>query len=161
MTSEPPRRVAAEVVGPGVRISATLGADALTLERPVPLHVRIDLDPGLHVYRAPVPEGFVATEVTVTGPEGLQVEAPVFPEAHPFRVAGIPHEFQVMGGNVEIEVPLSWTLPDNAPDAATEVPLDITVRYQACDDQQCFIPRVVALHLDVPVGRLYRATPPR
>ncbi|MDA0301787.1 MAG: protein-disulfide reductase DsbD family protein [Chloroflexi bacterium] len=125
-----------------------------------PLYVRIDLDPGLHIYRAPVPEGFIPTEVTVRGPEGLVVDEAVYPDAHPFRVAGIPHEFQVMDGHVEIEVPLMWTLPDNTPDATTQVPLDITVRYQACDDQQCFIPRTVEMRLDVPVGKLYRATPP-
>ena len=153
-----------EAAGEGARISAVLAADSLVFMQRAPLYVRIALDPGLHVYRAPVPEGFVATEVTVTGPEGLLVEAPAFPDAHPFRVEGIPHTFQVMDGQltdgtVEIEVPISWTLADNVENAATAVPLEIVVRYQACDDHQCFVPRTVSMHLDVPVGRLYRATP--
>lgn len=149
-----------EAAGEGAKVSAVLAAEGLVFMQRDPLYVRIDLDPGLHIYRAPVPEGFIPTEVTVSGPEGLVVDEAVYPDAHPFRVAGIPHEFQVMDGHVEIEVPLQWTLPDNTPDAATQVPLEITVRYQACDDQQCFIPRTVQMHLDVPVGKLYRAAPP-
>lgn len=149
-----------EAAGEGAQVSAVLASDGLVFMQRDPLYVRIALDPGLHIYRAPVPDGFVATEVTVTGPEQLVVDTPVYPEGHPFRVAGIPHDFEVLDGNVEIEVPIQWTQPDNAPDAATTVPLEITVRYQACDEQQCFIPRTVAMHLDVPVGRLYRATPP-
>ena len=143
-----------EAAGDGARISAVLGSNALYFMQRAPLYVRLDLDPGLHVYRAPVPEGFVATSVTVAGPEGLEVGAPIVPDAHPFRVAGIEHEFQVMDGAIEIEVPLSWTNPDGG-----TVPLDVTVRYQACDEAQCFIPREVTMHLDVPVGRLYRAAP--
>lgn len=149
-----------EAAGDGAAISAVLAADGLVFMQRDPLYVRIELDPGLHIYRAPVPDGFVPTEVTVTGPDGLLVDSPIFPDAHPFRVAGLPHEFQVMDGHVEVEVPLQWTQPDNAPDAARQVPLEITVRYQACDAEQCFIPRTVRMHLDVPVGRLYRATPP-
>ena len=149
-----------EATGEGARVSAVLSSDGLVFMQQVPLYVRIQLDPGLHIYRAPVPDGFVPTEVTVTGPEGLVVEAPVFPDAHPFRVQGIPHEFQVMEGAIEVEVPLQWTQPDNAPDAASVVPLEVTLRYQACDEQQCFIPRTVQMHLDAPVGRLYRAMPP-
>lgn len=147
MMSEPPRRVAAEVVGPSARISATLGADTLTLERPVPLHVRIDLDPGLHVYRAPVPEGFVATEVEVSAPEGLAVDPPRYPPAHPFRVEGIDHEFAVMDGRVEITVPLTLTAGAGPP-----LRVAVSVRYQACDHRQCFIPRTETLHLLLPRG---------
>ena len=143
-----------EAAGEGARVSAVLAADSLVFMQRAPLYVRITLDAGLHVYRGPVPEGFVATEVTVTGPEGLVVEAPAFPDAHPFRVEGIPHTFQVMDGTVEIEVPISWTLNEGE-----TVPLEIMVRYQACDDHQCFVPRTVELHLDVPVGRLYRPRP--
>ena len=149
-----------EAAGEGAQVSAVLASDGLVFMQRDPLYVRIALDPGLHIYRAPVPNGFIATEVSVTGPEGLVVDEAVFPEGHPFHVAGIPHKFDVLDGTIEIEVPIQWTLPDNTPDAATEVPLDITVRYQACDEQQCFIPRTVSMHLDVPVGRLYRATPP-
>ena len=145
MTSEPTHRVAAEVAGLGARISATLGANALALGQPVPLHVRIDLDPGLHVYRAPVPEGFVATEVAVSAPAGLTVDPPRYPPAHPFRVEGIDHEFAVMDGRVEIAVPLTLTVAEGAP-----LRVAVSVRYQACDDRQCFIPRTETLHLVLP-----------
>ncbi len=143
-----------EAAGEGAKVSAVLSSDGLVFMQRDPLYIRIELDPGLHIYRAPVPDGFIPTEVTVTGPVGLEVDEAIYPDTHPFRVEGIPHEFQVMDGAIEIEVPLSWTLNEGE-----TVPLDITVRYQACDDHQCFVPRTVEMHLDVPVGRLYRATP--
>ena len=143
-----------EAAGEGAKISVVLAADGLVFMQRDPLYVRIALEPGLHIYRAPVPEGFIATSVTVTGPEGLTVEPALFPAARPFRVAGIPHEFQAMDGTVEIEVPISWTRNEG-----DSVPLDIVVRYQACDERQCFLPRTVEMHLDAPVGRLYRPTP--
>ncbi len=37
-------------------------------------------------------------------------------------------------------------------DGAESITVDIHVRYQACDDAQCFIPRTRTITLDVPVA---------
>jgi hypothetical protein len=47
------------------------------------IFVRFDLAEGLHIYGAPEPDGMVATEVTVDGPTGLIVEAPILPPVEP------------------------------------------------------------------------------
>jgi hypothetical protein len=36
------------------------------------------------------------------------------------------------------------------------IPLDVTVRYQACNDRECFLPQTKTLHLDVPAEALNR-----
>lgn len=148
----------AEAQGPEGRISAVLSADALYFMQRAPLYVTLDLGPGLHVYRGPVPEGFVATEVSIDAPEDVQVEPAIYPEAHSFRVQDIPHEFQVMDGRVDIEVPLMVTVSETEATEPT-IHLDVTVRYQACDEQQCFIPRTETLSLDIPRGVLLRRRP--
>ena len=141
----------AEAAGEGVRVSAVLAADGLIFMQRVPLYVTLDLDAGRHVYRAPVPEGFIATEVTVRGPDALAVEPAVYPSTRPFAVEGVREPFAVMDGPVRIAVPVMLTSED-----LDVIPVDVTVRYQACDEHQCFIPQTVALHLDIPRGVLRR-----
>ena len=136
---------------PDVKVSAQLGTSDLKLRQRVDLYVRIELAEGLHVNAPPAPDGFIATAVTVTGPEGLSVGEPRYPQSEPFRIEGLDEEFSVFTGDIEVRVEL------NLNDRELEtVPLDVEVRYQACNDHECFIPRTVQLHLDLPVGALAR-----
>ena len=45
-----------------------------------------------------------------------------------------------------------YSLRIEHPGRAMPVEVDVTVRYQACDDVQCFIPRSRTLRLEVPIG---------
>ncbi len=144
----------AQVEAEGVRLTATLGADALRPMQRVPLYVRFDLDDELHVYVPPVPEGFVAAEVEVDVPEGIHAEDPVYPEAHRFRVEGIEHEFTAIGGSAEIAIPLSSSLTEGG-----SVSVEVRVRYQACTPRECYLPRTETLLLDVPIEDLTRPAP--
>jgi len=139
---------------PGARVSATLGSSELVFHRRATLFVRLEVDPGLHVYGAPVPEGYFATEVTVAGPEGLIVEPAVYPPTHPLRIDAIGETFRVFEGDVEIAVPLIANIRD-----VERVPIEVAVQYQACDDRQCFLPQRRTLRLEVPLGSLVRARP--
>ncbi len=144
--------VAAE--SPGVRVSAVLGGSEFVFQRRATLFVRLDLDAGLHVYGPPVPEGYIGTEVTVAGPDGLIVEPAAYPPTHPVRFEALNETLHVIESPVEIAVPLTANIREG--DA---VPLEITVQYQACDDRQCFLPQRQVLQLDVPLAPLNR--PPR
>ena len=136
---------------PDVKVSAQLGTPDLKFRQRVDLYVRIELAERLHLNAPPAPDGFIATEVTVTGPEGLSIGEPRYPQSQPFRVEGLDEEFNVFTGNVEICVELDSSLRE-----VETVPIDVEVRYQACDDHECFVPQTVKLHLDVPLGALTR-----
>jgi len=139
-----------------VRVTAFLhGGGGVLKSGPVRrLVVRFELREGLHIYGEPVPEGMVATSITVQGPDGLHVEAPVLPPTQPLVLAGLGVTLQVWSGTVDLVVPV-WadsrlvcvTRPVDVPSAT----LDVTVRYQACDDTTCLIPRTERLHVTVPV----------
>lgn len=144
----------ADAEGPGVRVSAVLGEDHLTVMQRTPLFVRLDLDPGLHVYGAPVPDGFFPTEVSITPIEGIRVGDVEAPVTRPFRVAGVSTDFHVFEGNVEFVVPLISEIRDQP-----SVTIEVTVRYQACDDRQCFLPQTKVLSLEVPLAGLNRPRP--
>jgi hypothetical protein len=139
---------------PGVRVSAVLGGTEFVFQRRATLFVRVDLDAGLHVYGPPVPEGYVGTEVTVAGPEGLIVEPAAYPPTHPVHFEALNETLHVFEGEVEVAVPLTANIREG-----DHVPLEITVQYQACDDRQCFLPQRKTLRLDVPLAPLNR--PPR
>ena len=135
----------------GSAVSASLGSRELKPFSRIDLLVRIDLPDGQHAYGEPVPEGLVATSVTVTGPEELRADEPVMPSTRPLFVEGVGEELQVFEGDIHIRVPLSYRNAE-APDGGDTVPIGIEVRYQACDELVCFLPVEERLTLDAPLG---------
>ncbi len=117
--------------------------------------VRFHLPEGLHIYGEPVPEGMVATSVEITGPDGLKVEAPILPPSETLRIDALDTELQVWSGQVDIVVPV-WATDKLAPMNSGAIKrgteeLTIRVRYQACDDTACRIPRDETFTLNIPV----------
>ena len=141
----------ADVEGDGVRIEATLGGESMVFMETSMLYVEIKLDEGLHVYGQPIPEGYIPTEVTVTVPEGIVVSEPRYPETEPFRVEGIDEQFHVFGDEARIAIMVQRNEGE-----LESIPLEITVRYQACNDRECFLPQTKQLRLDVPAAALNR-----
>ena len=92
----------------GVRIRATLGGESMVYMETSTLYVDIDLDDGLHLYGPPVPHGYTATDIIVTGPGSVEIGAPVYPPTTPFRVAGLPEPFHVFTGDIRVAVPVYY-----------------------------------------------------
>lgn len=119
------------------------------------LVVRFELADGLHIYGDPVPDGMVATSITVEGPDGLHVGAPEFPSAEPFRLEAMNADLLVWSGRVDVSVPV-WADSNLVclmrPVDPAPVTLEVTVRYQACDDATCLLPRTETLRVEVPVA---------
>ena len=134
----------------GTVVSATLGSRELKPFQRVDLLVHIDLPEGQHAYGEPVPDGLVATSVEVTGPEGLRAEAAVLPPTRPLFVEAVREDLSVFEGDIEIRVPLTYRNPEAQP--GDRVPIEIEVRYQACDELVCYLPVEERLTLDAPVG---------
>ena len=135
-----------------VRITARLGAPDLKFRQRVDLHVGIALPPGLHVGGPDMPEGYIATAVTVTGPEELRIGPARYPATAPFQVEGLAAPIAVLEGDSVIRVELISGLRD-----VETVPIDVEVRYQAYNDRECFLPQTARLHLELPLGSLNRA----
>lgn len=118
------------------------------------LVVRVDMPEGIHIYGEPVPTGMVATTIDVSGPDGLHFEEMEAPPTAPFELPGVDQPLQVWGGSIDFVIPLyadtSLTgLVRDEDDPSIE--LTVTIRYQACDDDQCFIPRAQTVSLEVPL----------
>ena len=62
---------------------------------------------------------------------------------------GLHQEFRIFEGDIEITVPLVSAIRES-----DDVLIEVEVRYQACNDRECFLPRSERLELRAPLGRL-------
>ncbi len=153
LDAEAPSAVA---VGEDVRVTAAVRGGRGSLRQGIvrKLLVRFEPSPGLHLYGAPVPEGMVPTSVTLEGPEGVVALEPVFPPTKPLRLPGIDAELPVFDGTFDVEVPFyadGRLVSETRPLDAEGVTLTVLARYQACDDEQCLLPRTERLEIAVPL----------
>jgi hypothetical protein len=116
------------------------------------LVVRFELREGLHIYAEPVPEGMVATTISVQGPPDLVTEDPILPPTSRLRLDALDLDLSVWSGTVDIAIPVyarSNLVSECRPIDRDSVSIDVTVRYQACDDHTCFAPKTQRLRLEL------------
>ncbi len=142
-----------------VQISAFLSDSTLKLETQSMVRVRFELEPGLHMYGRPLPDGFIASEATIPDTPGLRVGAAEYPPTRPRTFPELGVTLNVYEGIVDVAIPvtptaelLNWTNPDQ-PDTL-EVP--VSILFQACSETICFTPRTERLSLLAPVDALLR-----
>ncbi len=133
-------------VGGGVLARAYLDSPTYRMMQRLRLAVELQIEPGLHVYAEPVPDGYTPLSVEVAPIEGLEVGALAGPEPRPFQVAGLDERFLVYEDTVKVSLPLTFTV------AAEDQTLDVVIRYQACTATECRPPGALCLRL--PVARL-------
>ncbi len=142
----------------GIRVSATLHGGTIKQGAQREVVVRFDLPDGLHIYGEPVPEGMIPTKVTVTGPEGLAVDAAIYPPTEPLRLESLDLELPVWSGRVDIRVPvyaLSALQSECRPLDQDSIDIAVSVRYQACDDTVCLLPKTETFTLTVPMETIH------
>jgi len=141
-----------------VRITASIHGGKGTIRQGIlrQLVVRCELAEGIHIYGEPVPDGMIPTTLSVSAPAGLAVEDPIFPPTETLRLASMAMELPVWSGTVDIVVPFYPTgelASETRPLDEASVEVEVTVRYQACNDAACFMPETVklAIQLDLDV----------
>ena len=88
------------------------------------------------------------TRVQVAAAEGLVAGEPQFPEPQIKDVPSLGKIAKIFKGNFTIRVPVRVQPDVDAPDVA----LGLNVRYQACNDRVCFIPRTEKTTLLIKIG---------
>jgi hypothetical protein len=118
------------------------------------LVVRFELAEGIHIYGEPVPQGLTATQVVVNGPPGLSTLEPEFPPTEHLHLQSMGVDLQVWSGTVDIVVPFyakGELASETRPLDSDSVTLEVQVRYQACNENECLLPRTETLKLDLPM----------
>lgn len=135
VATEPVTVEPATTAGP-IRIEASIDQTEWAWFQRSRMKLRISIDSGWHVYIDPVPDGYHPLQVTVDGPEGLQVGDVEGPTGHEHRIAGLDEVFQVVDDQIEVAVPLLFSMARGSGAATVRAHVD----YQACDDRTCLPP---------------------
>src|SRR5579871_445945 len=98
--------------------------------------IEITLPEGLHAQSNKPLKPNIPTTVTVTPPPGVTATEIVFPPTHDIRLPGYDAPLPVF--EREFTVGLQLAIDGSASPSDISVP--IKVRYQACNDVQCFLP---------------------
>ena len=141
---ELPAAVSGTATGPGVGATAWLDEATFFPAQRLYLHVRVQIDEGLHLYVPPLAEGYVPLRVNIEAAPSLTVEPFELPAGRPFRVEGLPETFFVVEGTVDVKVP--FYLSD---ETTQDVLLMVEVGYQACTETVCYVP--VELRIELPI----------
>lgn len=135
---------------PGVQVAAWLDTNVVSANQLQDAHVRFVLEPDVHLYTEPVPDGFRSVRVQLTGNDAIHVEEVEPLEGHKFSVAGLDETFFVLEDTIEVTIPFFLlTNRDTAGEGTRRVPLTVEIDYQACTGSECFLPEAVALELEL------------
>jgi len=116
------------------------------------LLVRFALADGLHIYGNPVPDGMVATVVEVSGPPGFNTLPVEYPPTEPLHLAALGLDLNVFSGTVDIVVPFyanGELASETRPLDSDSIDISVTVRYQACTDEACLLPKTERFSLSL------------
>jgi DsbC/DsbD-like thiol-disulfide interchange protein len=129
----------------GLQISARLDGSTSRASSSTCVAVDITIDPGLHIYGLPVPDGFIPLSVDVGAPsEVWRVGPPVFPPPTPRQMEGFDESFFIYEEGLSVSIPLTCT------GKGSDAVLAVKVRYQACGERGCFMPQTIELNLPIP-----------
>ena len=100
--------------------------------------LRVPLPDGLHVQsNAPREAGLIPTELTFAPPDGIRIDEVVFPPSIDLALPGYTLPLAVF--EHELLLGVSISVDSSRPLGPITIPSRL--RYQACDDRQCFRPR--------------------
>lgn len=140
---------------PELDLSGDLPVEKLTAETYISLDkvqpgnefqiaVVVTIAEGWHVNANPTREGLIETTLTLSENPNLTPGKVVYPAGDTLNIASIGLA-SVYHGTISFGIPA--TLLDSAP--IEPINLDVEIRYQACNDEQCLLPET--LNVSVPI----------
>lgn len=141
--------VTASIVDGPVRVSVGTENTTFRALQTQMLFVHLEVAAGFHVYTDPVPTGYVPLSVDVRSEAGVQVSTLTLPMGRLLEIEELAERLFVLEDLVELQIPFKLggaryhvndgQLRDD-PLTITEFALEVVVRYQVCNDRQCFPP---------------------
>ena len=108
---------------------------------------------GQHLYGEPVPDGLVAAAIELDDLDGILSYEPVAPPTAPLTLAGTGETLQVYDGDVVLRLPITQNARKmQKDDEGRFVTISGRVRWQACDDAECFLPESMPFSFRVEAG---------
>lgn len=125
-----------------VQGKAYLSTDKLPAGGTCQIVVILKVKDGWHVNANPPSRDYLKpTKVSFASKQETKMSDPKYPKGHGFKFAG--EETEVMVYENEVEIRGTLTVPEEA--AGKTETMDITIDYQACDDNNCLPPKKIKL----------------
>ena len=99
------------------------------------LRVTIQLAPGVHLYGRPLADDYIPVTLEVAVPETVTVEPIAYPPPQPLRFAWLAEALPSYAGTLTLATALILT------EQREDLTIGATLRFQACTDDECFIPQ--------------------
>lgn len=132
-----------EVEGRQLRAKATASNSIVAAGHRVALTLDIDLQPRMHVY-APGVEGYIPISWTMKDSPAIAVHEVTFPESKKLHLPAIDETVPVFTGHFVLTRDVTVAFESKLRpllDSTGKFTIEGTLRYQACDDQMCYIPQ--------------------
>ncbi len=144
-----------------LRITPRISTTAAAIGHRISVALEIEMKPNLHVYAPGAPEDYIAIRWDLAESAGYKPHPPEFPASERMTLAG--DTVPVFQGRFTIRRDLTVSGDSRALTPLLEagvLTVKGTVRYQACDERQCFPPETVAVEWKVRVEALDRDRAP-
>ena len=138
--------VEAAVEGGVLRATFSFDSSAYRPYQQLRLAAVLTIQPGWHIYAAPVPEGYTALSLEVAPNPGLDLGAVDWPAPRDFQFEGLDDRFFVYAGAIRGAAPVTFAF---APGSRTQT-VRGRVRYQACSDTLCLPENELRFELSIP-----------
>jgi uncharacterized protein YyaL (SSP411 family) len=141
-----------------VSARAYLSVDRLPAGGKCSVAIVIDIAEDWHINANPArPDFVIPTELTLTAPQKTKLAEVKYPPGKDFRVAGFDELLSVY----EKQTVLRGTLEVPAVAAGKTEEVQLTIRYQACNDKNCLRPMKLTLTGRVPVAKAGETVKPQ
>ena len=128
-----------------LRLTTSGGDDVLRPNQRVTLAVDVELPERVHVY-APGVSGYIPTAMKLDPSPAWKADPVVFPAARTMRLEAIHETVPVFEGKFRLLETITLAGPQQIEpllDAQRNLAVTGELRYQACDDRECFVPETV------------------
>ncbi len=140
---------------PVEQVSAEVTIDGDYLPMGVTRHVvaTFRVPDGQHLYGPPVPEGLVAASIELDDIEGVLSYEPSAPPTSELTLSGSGDTLLVYEGDVVLRLPITQNARAmQKDDDGRHVMISGRVRWQACNDVECFLPETQPFSFRVEAG---------
>ena len=124
-------------------LTVTATAGAVARGGKVTLSVDVTPKPKMHVY-SPGQDGYIAITLTLDADQGVTAGKAKYPAGEKFLMPALNETMLVYAKPFRITQDVTI-----APSAATPATIKGKLRYQACDDQICYLPKTIPVEWTV------------
>ena len=140
---------------PVEQVSAAVAFDGDVVPMGVTRHIvaTFRVPEGQHLYGPPVPDGLVAATIELDDIEGVLSYELLAPPTSPLTLSGSGDTLQVYDGDVVLRLPVTQNARAmQKDDDGRYVMITGRLRWQACNDVECFLPESLPFSFRVEAG---------